>query len=176
MSSFDFRQAIPFITSIPSGRWSSYRDVAAAAGNPKAYQAAGNHMRDSAGSIENYWRVIHSDGSIADGFIARAPGRPSDAISARDLLASEGVRFDRNGNADESQRFWYEDWDGSRPPMSTAAKSTAAAAAEAAEAERDRAIVAQVSARRTKKANHDSPQRNRRRCSRDWRPRATGRS
>ena len=167
MSSFDFRQAIPFITSIRRGRWSSYRDVAAAAGNAKAHQAAGNHMRDSAGSIENYWRIIHSDGSVADGFVARAPGRPSDAISARDLLASEGVRFDRNGYADTSQRFRYEDWGGARPPMATAAKSTAAAATEAAVVERAKAIVAQVSARRTAKANRHSPEHNRRRCSRD---------
>jgi alkylated DNA nucleotide flippase Atl1 len=46
MSGFDFRLAIPFIESIPRERWTSYKDVAAAAGNPKAFQAAGSHMRD----------------------------------------------------------------------------------------------------------------------------------
>jgi Tn3 transposase DDE domain len=53
--------------------------------------------------------------------------------------------------------------------MSTAAKSTAAAGAAAVE--RDKAIVAQVSARRTRKANRHSPQRNSRRCAHDLRPR-----
>jgi alkylated DNA nucleotide flippase Atl1 len=151
VSGFDFKQAIPFIAAIPRGRWSSYRDVAGAAGNPKAHQSAGNHLRDSGGTIENYWRVIHSDGSVAEGFIAHAPGRPNDPVSARDLLASEGVRFDRNGYADAAQRFWYEDWDESSRPVSASEGSMSAAAEEAAVVERDISIIAEVNARRTAK-------------------------
>jgi hypothetical protein len=147
---FDFRQAVPFIASIPRGSWSGYQDVAAAAGNAKG--APGGRQ-----SPARQWRDhrqllgIHSDGSVADGFIAHAPGRPDDPVSARDLLASEGVRFDRNGCADHAQRFFYEDCDGSRKPMSAAQRSSAAEAAHAAAAEHERAVVADVSARRIAK-------------------------
>ena len=78
MPRFDFKDAIPFIEAIPSGQWASYKDVAAAAGNPKAFQAAGNHMRDSGGRIRNYWRVIHSDGSVPENFTAPAERGPKD--------------------------------------------------------------------------------------------------
>jgi hypothetical protein len=47
MPSFDFRRAIPFIEAVPCGRWTSFSEVAAAAGNPKAFMAAGNQIRDS---------------------------------------------------------------------------------------------------------------------------------
>jgi hypothetical protein len=82
-------------------------------------------------------------------FIAHAPGRPNDPVSARDLLASEGVRFDRNGYADAAQRFWYEDWDESSKPGSASEASMFAAAEEAAAVERDMSIIADVSVRRT---------------------------
>jgi alkylated DNA nucleotide flippase Atl1 len=68
---------MPFIEAIPRGRWTSYEAVPAAAGNPQASQAAGNHMRDSGGRIDNYWRVIHSAGSVPENFTAPANTGPS---------------------------------------------------------------------------------------------------
>jgi len=99
MPGFDFRRAIPFIEAIPYGRWTSFTEVATAAGNPKAFMAAGNHMRDSDGRIDNYWRVIHNDGSVPENFRAPADMGPKDPYAARQSLMKEGVRFDANGAA-----------------------------------------------------------------------------
>ncbi len=143
MSGFDFRRAIPFIEAIPRGRWTSYKDVAAAAGNPMAFQAAGNHMRDSGGRIDNYWRVIHSDWSVPENFTAPADRGPKDPYSARQKLMKEGVRFSLDGRADPNHHFSYEDWlrVGERP----------AAEEKATAVERDKRIVAEVNQRRTAK-------------------------
>lgn len=143
MSGFDFGRAIPFIEAIPRGRWTSYKDVAAAAGSPRAFQAAGNQMRDSGGSIRNYWRVIHSDGSVPENFSAPADRGPKDPASARSELIEEGVRFSLDGFADPSQYFSYEDWlrSGKRP----------SAEEKAAAIERDKRIVAEVNQRRVAK-------------------------
>jgi alkylated DNA nucleotide flippase Atl1 len=83
VSGFDFRRAIPFVEAIPPGRWTSYKDVATAAGNPMAFQTAGNKLRDSGGRIRHYWRVIHSDGSVPENFTAPADRGPKDPDSAR---------------------------------------------------------------------------------------------
>jgi alkylated DNA nucleotide flippase Atl1 len=143
VSAFDLRRAIPFIEAIPRGRWTSYKDVAAAAGNPMAFQTAGNKMRDSGGRIRHYWRVIHRDGGVPENFTAPADRGPTDPYSARRKLMKEGVRFSLDGFADPNQRFSYEDWlrAGQRP----SADDTAAAV------ERDRRIVADVNQRRIAK-------------------------
>jgi alkylated DNA nucleotide flippase Atl1 len=140
---FDFTRAIRFIEAIPRGRWTGYKDVAAAAGNPNAFQSAGNHMRDSDGKIRNYWRVIHSDGSVPANFGAPADRGPKDPHSARQKLMQEGVRFNPNGFADPSQHFAYEDW--LRTGKQPAPDETAAAI------ERDKRIVAEVNQRRIAK-------------------------
>jgi alkylated DNA nucleotide flippase Atl1 len=143
VSGFDFRSAIPFIEAIPSGRWTSFTDVAAAAGNPAAFMAAGNHMRDSAGTVRNYWRVIRSDGSVPENFTAPADRGPKDAYWARQKLIKEGVRFSLAGLADPNLRFSYEEWlrSGRRP----------AADGVAAAVERDKRIVGDVNQRRITK-------------------------
>ena len=145
MSGFDFSRAIPFIEAIPRGRWTSYKDVAAAAGNPKAFQAAGNHMRDSGGRIRNYWRVIHSDGSVPENFTAPADRGPKDPYSASQKLMKEGIRFSLDGFADPNQYFSCEDWlrIGKRPT----ADETAAAV------DREKRIVAEVNKRRIAKGH-----------------------
>lgn len=143
MSDFDFTRALAFIEAVPVGRWTSYKDVAAAAGNPKAAQSAGNHMRNSGGTIRNYWRVIHSDGSVPENFTAPADQGPTDPYSARQRLMTEGVRLDVGGCADPKQYFSYEDW--LRAGGRSATDQTAAAL------ERDRRIVAQVNQRRIAK-------------------------
>src|SRR5206468_6714553 len=143
MTSFDFSRAIPFIEAIPSGRWTSYSEVATAAGNPKAFMAAGNHMRDSEGRIDNYWRVIHNGGGVPANFRAPADRGPKDSYSAMQRLMKEGVRFDVNGLAIPSQFFSYEEW------MKISQRH--APAVEAAAVERDKRIVAEVNQRRIAK-------------------------
>jgi alkylated DNA nucleotide flippase Atl1 len=147
MPSLDYAMAVRFAEAIPKGRWSSYKDVATAAGNSEAFMAIGNWLRDSGGSIPNYWRVLRSDGRVADGFVAHLAGRPSDYTTARDLLRSEGIRFDPNGCASQGQRFRYSDWDRTR----TLRTPERVAEAEAAAKARDESIVSEVSARRVAK-------------------------
>lgn len=142
VSDFDFTRAIPFIEAIPHGRWTSFKDVAAAAGNPKAFMAAGNHMRDSDGTIDNYWRVIHSDGTIPENFTAPADRGPKDPYSAMQKLMKEGIRF-VDGVADPNQYFSCADWlQAGKPP---------AANQEAAVIERAKRVVAEVNHRRVAK-------------------------
>ena len=56
-----------------------------------AFMAAGNHMRDSEGRIDNYWRVIHNGGSVPANFRAPADRGPKDSYSAMQRLMKEGV-------------------------------------------------------------------------------------
>lgn len=75
----------------------AYKDVAIAAGNPDAGRPIGNWLRVEGPTIAKYWRVLQSDGSVADAFVAYAAGGPQDSISARELLSREGVHFDSRG-------------------------------------------------------------------------------
>lgn len=147
MPSLNYAMAIRFAEAIPKGRWSSYKDIATAAGNSEAFMAIGNWLRESGGSIPNYWRVLRSDGRVADNFVAHVAGRPSDYTTAKDLLRSEGIRFDPNGCASQVQRFRYNDWDRARPRQTPERVAEAEAAARA----RDERVIADVSARRVAK-------------------------
>jgi alkylated DNA nucleotide flippase Atl1 len=112
VSGLNYANAEAFIASIPDGCWTSFKDVATAAGNPDAAMPIGNWLRDSGGFVDKDWRVLRSDGYIPDGFVGHAPGLPHDAQSGRDLLRAEGVRFSHAGEASETQRFRYEHWTG----------------------------------------------------------------
>src|ERR1019366_8484663 len=125
----NYANATAFIAAIPDECWASYKDVATAAGNPDAAMPIGMWLRESGGSIPKYWRVLRSDGFVADGFgfvadgfVSHAPGLPRDSVSARDLLKREGVRFDYPGRASQRQRFLVEDWQSPRPNRTTVAR------------------------------------------------------
>jgi len=60
-------------------------------------------------TIGNYWRVIHSDGSVPENFSAPADRGPKDPYSAQQKLLKEGVTF-TDGRASVNQYFAYEDW------------------------------------------------------------------
>lgn len=110
VGSLDFRQAVAFIAAVPAGRWTSYKDVATAAGNERGAQAVGDWLRRKGHEVPHVYRVIRSTGFVAEGFRAAGAGVPADAPMARDVLRSEGVRFDIRGRASQAQRFQVEQW------------------------------------------------------------------
>lgn len=111
-SPIDFSRAAQFIASIPAGCWSSYKDVATAAGNEKGAQPVGNWCRRNGDQIPNVHRVIRSSGFVAEGFAPAGPGVPANATCVRDRLRREGVRIDDTGRANPAQRFTADEWSG----------------------------------------------------------------
>jgi alkylated DNA nucleotide flippase Atl1 len=105
----DFRKALQFIAAVPERRWTAYKDVAAAAGNELGAMAVGYWLRQSGGSIPNYWRVLTVDGAVPDTFLGGRDG-PRGAATAREVLRREGIWIDADGRALQRQRFTVEDW------------------------------------------------------------------
>lgn len=83
--SFDENAARSFIATIPEGSWTTYGNVADAAGNPDAAQHAGNWLRGSGGSIPFYWRVVDANGEVPPGFVVSALGEREAALGAAQL-------------------------------------------------------------------------------------------
>jgi alkylated DNA nucleotide flippase Atl1 len=106
----DFDRATAFVEAVPRGRWTAYKDVAAAAGNAQGAQAIGEWLRRRGDEVPHAYRVLRSDGFVADAFRPAGPGLPSDSASVRDLLRSEGVDVDPRGRASPAQRFSPEGW------------------------------------------------------------------
>lgn len=75
------------VASIPPGSWSSYGDVASAAGT--GAQQVGNYLATK--PVLNGHRVLKADGSIAPNF---AWLDPNETRSPREVLESEGLLFD----------------------------------------------------------------------------------
>jgi alkylated DNA nucleotide flippase Atl1 len=107
--SLDFDVVRAFIASIPRGRWSSYGDVAAAAGAPKGAQAVGTWLSRNEEDVPPLvYRVLNRDGEVSDGW--RGSGDlPSTPDEVRAKLADEGVIFD-GLRARQDQRWTPEDW------------------------------------------------------------------
>ena len=106
----DFGAAERFIAAIPRGRWAAYKDVATAAGSDQGAMAIGEWLRRTGNEIPHPWRVLRSDGFIADGYYATALDRPRDAVTARETLISEGIGLDSAGRALQRDRFGAADW------------------------------------------------------------------
>jgi len=90
MHSFSHR-VLSVVRRIPPGRVSTYGDVAAAAGRPRAARAVGNIMRDCRASDVPCHRVI-----AAAGRLGGYGGRRSSALNGglemkRALLRAEGI-------------------------------------------------------------------------------------
>ena len=122
--SLDFQTASRFLSAVPRGRWTSYKDVAAAAGNERGAQAVGEWLRRRGDEQAHVHRVIRSNGSVAEGFRAAGPGVPPDAPTVRSLLRSEGIHFDPNGRASPAQRFRPADWERTDPRPAPPASPT----------------------------------------------------
>jgi alkylated DNA nucleotide flippase Atl1 len=86
------------ITSLPAGRWTSYRDVAEVIGS--RFNTV--HARLASSRVPNAHRVLTLKGQISPDLRWPDPQRIDDP---RKVLEAEGVRFDDEGRADPEQRM-----------------------------------------------------------------------
>ncbi|MFC7375416.1 DUF262 domain-containing protein [Brachybacterium sp. GCM10030268] len=99
---FDWRTTHRILEALPAGRWTTYAALADAVGT--APQPIANHV-SSCGDCANAYRVLTSDGRIAEGFRWSHPGDDRDP---RDVLEAEDVRF-RGDVADPEQKVESEE-------------------------------------------------------------------
>lgn len=106
---FDREQASRFtlavrhaVSAVPDGRVATYGDVATWIGSPRAARAVGGVLRGLREEPDTvpWHRIINAQGRISMG------GSPERALLQRNLLQSEGVRFDRNGRVDLERLRW----------------------------------------------------------------------
>jgi alkylated DNA nucleotide flippase Atl1 len=89
---------------IRHGEWTTYGDIAAAAGRPRSARMVGHEAAESA-DFPNAQRVLRADGTVSRG--AQDPGAHADR--ARRLLEAEGVSFSTNGRADPTARVYWDE-------------------------------------------------------------------
>jgi len=89
------------LDKVPAGKWTSYKDLADAIGSSPI--AVGQHVT-RCNECELGYRVLNLRGTIAPGFTWSDENRDDDP---RELLESEGVRFDSAGRADPDQRHRF---------------------------------------------------------------------
>jgi len=88
------------VEAIPEGRWTTYGDLAGLA-STYPQPVAGFVSRNPIGGA---WRVMQAGGKVAPGF-RWGPDSQYVGKSAREVLESEGVRFDDDEHADPEQRI-----------------------------------------------------------------------
>ena len=101
----DLDAAASFLESVPRGSWTSYGDVAVAAGRSSlAAQGIVSWIGSKGHLVANVHRVLNSDGEINDGWKASGPGLPASSADVRSLLLAEGVTF-HGDRADPASRW-----------------------------------------------------------------------
>lgn len=101
----DFEAAARFLETVPEGRWTSYGDVAVAAGrSSSAAQGIVSWIGGNGHELSGVHRVLNVRGEINAGWTPAGPGLPADARAVRQLLEAEGLRFE-DGRADPSRRW-----------------------------------------------------------------------
>lgn len=85
---------------VPEGFWTAYGEIGLAATGSRTAHRIVARLAAHDPAFATPWRVMHADGSIADGW--RGPGGGPERC--RELLESEGVRF-VNGRADSAQKI-----------------------------------------------------------------------
>ncbi|MFB7945611.1 MGMT family protein [Kitasatospora phosalacinea] len=94
----DWTDLHTLLAAIPSGRWTTYGDVAAAIGSHAL--PVGTHLANCP-LCTNAWRVLNRKGRVSAGFRWAEPNRTD---TAADVLQSEGIRFEGE-TADQSFRM-----------------------------------------------------------------------
>jgi alkylated DNA nucleotide flippase Atl1 len=90
----DLAAAASFLESVPAGRWTSYGDVAVAAGRASnAAQGVVSWIGSNGHRLAHVYRVLNADGEINAAWTPAGPGLPSSADEVAQLLEREGVRF-----------------------------------------------------------------------------------
>ena len=82
------KQVIAAVRRIPAGRVATYGDIAALAGQPRAWRAVGNIMRDGAEPGAPCHRVIGAGGALG--------GYGGNLQLKRELLRAEGIQVGMN--------------------------------------------------------------------------------
>jgi alkylated DNA nucleotide flippase Atl1 len=102
------------------GEWTTYGDIAAAAGRPCGARMVGRAAATS-GDFPNAHRVLRADGTISRG--AGDRGRAGEE-RARGLLEAEEVRFSPDGKADPTARVYWDELERrlKRKPSATASR------------------------------------------------------
>jgi alkylated DNA nucleotide flippase Atl1 len=101
----DLEAAAGFLATIPEGRWTSYGDVAVAAGrSSRAGQPVASWLGSKGHLVPYVHRVLNDRGEISSGWQPAGPGVPETAGAVEELLRLEGVRF-INGRADQRNRW-----------------------------------------------------------------------
>jgi len=90
------------VRSVPAGYYTTYGDVALAAGSPRAARQVGYAMAASGGKDVPWHRVINSQRRIS------IRGDDERAIIQQELLAAEGVLLDDSGRAPVELRWVFE--------------------------------------------------------------------
>jgi alkylated DNA nucleotide flippase Atl1 len=89
---------------IPEGFWTAYGEIGLAATGSRTAHRIVARLAAHDPAFATPWRVVHADGSIADGWRGRGGGPEK----CRELLESEGVRF-VDGRADPAQKILAEE-------------------------------------------------------------------
>ena len=89
---------------IPEGFWTSYGELGAGATGRHGTHRLVARLASQNPAFENAWRVLHADGSIAEGWRGHGGGPER----CRELLEAEGVRF-INGRADPAKKILSEE-------------------------------------------------------------------
>jgi alkylated DNA nucleotide flippase Atl1 len=87
--------------AVPSGRWTTYGDVATAIGVPGAAQSVAGVIAADPG-VENPHRILRTSGQVSPGWTDAERHGPE---HARALLETEGVSFDEAGIAASNLRW-----------------------------------------------------------------------
>lgn len=100
MKSF-YDQVYDIVKTIPSGKVTTYGDIAKFIGRPRAARFVGYAMSASCETDDLPWhRVTFADGRLWDGQWAQVQ---------HDLLSAEGIGFTKDGKIDVEKYRWRPD-------------------------------------------------------------------